>query len=100
MIMSDTQEKIVFDISALENTIEARTFNRFENGRMTTYSYSIERNKYGVVVSQTEPMAIGSIGWDDGTPFTEEDCFRVKNGLPMKAKKRGFFSRLFDYVNG
>jgi len=58
------------------NSIEPRTFHKFENGRMVSYCYSIERDRSGREVSRTEPTRLGSIGYDDGTPFTEQDYMK------------------------
>ncbi|MEE8598693.1 MAG: hypothetical protein V3S69_04165 [Dehalococcoidales bacterium] len=58
------------------------------------YSYSIERDRSGLEVSRTEPWELSSIGWDDGTPLTEDEFSRISNGLP---RKRGFFARLFGF---
>lgn len=52
---------------------ELRQFNKFENGRMVVYAYSIDYDQHGNEVSRTEPSALSSIGWDNGSPFTEAD---------------------------
>ena len=75
--------------------VEPRTFHKFENGRMVSYCYSIERDRNGVETSRTEPTKLGSIGYDDGVDFTEDDYEHIKHGIPKKSK--GFFARLFNH---
>ena len=48
----------------------------------------------GIETSRTEPTKLSSIGYDDGSDFTENDYNNLTNEEPMK--KKGFFSRLFD----
>lgn len=90
------KDSFFIDMSRICNTVEPKQFHKFEDGKMISYCYSVERDKSGIEVSRTKPIRLGSIGWDDGAPFTEDDHFRVKNSLPGKTKKRGFFSRLFS----
>ena len=52
---------------------ELEQFEKFENGRMVSYGYSITYDKDGRETYRTEPEALGSIGWDNGSPFTRED---------------------------
>jgi hypothetical protein len=54
-------------------SVEPKTLNKFENGRMVTYSFSIHRDQHGIETHRTEPKRLSSIGWDDGTPFTERE---------------------------
>lgn len=61
------------------NSLELKQFNRFENGRMVTYGYSIERDKNGFEVSRTTPEPISSIGWENGEPFTKLDLLEIQN---------------------
>lgn len=65
---------IKIKVSIRYGHIELKQFNRYENGCMVTYGYSIDYDRDGREVSRTEPTKVGSIGWSDGTPFTEEDC--------------------------
>jgi hypothetical protein len=60
------------------NSIELKSFDKFENGRLVHYSYSIERDRDGNEVSRTEPEAISSLGWSDGSPFTQSDLNEIK----------------------
>jgi hypothetical protein len=53
--------------------VEIKTIKKFENGRMVTYGYGIHRNFDGVETHRTEPKPISSIGFGNGTPFTEND---------------------------
>ena len=73
--------------------VEPRTFHKFENGRMVSYCYSIERDRNGVEISRTEPMKLGSIGYDDASEFTEDDYRHIKYG---EKKRKGFLARLFN----
>ena len=59
--------KIISGHSALKQ------FNRFENGRMITYGYRIDYDEHGKETARTEPEALSSIGWSDGSPFTKSD---------------------------
>lgn len=52
---------------------EARLLDKFENGRMVTYGYSVDYDQNGAEISRTDPYKLGSIGWSDGSAFTEED---------------------------
>ena len=61
-------------------TVEPKTFDKFEGGRMVTYGYAIHRDREGVETHRTEPKPLGSIGWSDGKPFTEKDCFDLTEG--------------------
>jgi hypothetical protein len=72
-------------------SVEPRTFRKFENGRMVTYSYAIHRDRNGSETHRTEPTALSSIGYDNGKPFREEDYNQIVTGRP----RRGFWSRLF-----
>lgn len=59
--------KIAFGYSRTE------MFNKFENGRMITYSYRIDYDRDGKETGRTEPSILSSMGWGDGSPFTEVD---------------------------
>ncbi len=52
---------------------EPRQFHKFENGRMVCYSYRIDYDRDGKETGRTDPSPLSSIGWDDGSPFTEAD---------------------------
>ena len=54
-------------------SVEPKTFNKFEGGRMVTYSFSIHRDQHGIETHRTEPMRLSSLGWDNGEPFTKRD---------------------------
>ena len=56
---------------------EIKQFDRFEEGRMVSYGYSIHRDRNGDEVSRTAPTHLGSIGWNDGSPFTEDDYKKI-----------------------
>lgn len=56
---------------------ELKQFHQFEDGRMVTYGYSITYDGEGKEVSRTEPSRISSVGWSDGSPFTEPDRVRM-----------------------
>ena len=56
--------------------VELQYERRFEGGRMVSYSYAIHRDNNGIETHRTEPTDNGSIGYDDGTPFTAEDYVR------------------------
>ena len=94
LVSHESDDKFVIDLSRLGNAVELKQFHKFEGGKMVSYGYSIERDRHGREVSRTEPEALSFIGWDDGTPFTNEDYVAVKSGHPAP-RKRGFFSRLF-----
>lgn len=72
------EDTFVIDMGRLGNTKELKQFHKFEGGEMVCYGYSIERDPHGREVSRTEPTAISSIAWDDGTPFTNEDYLAIK----------------------
>jgi len=80
-----------FSVEAMYGSVEPKTFYKFENGRMFSYCYSINRDINGFETSRTEPLKLGSLGYDDGSEFTEEDYNRIKYGAP---KKEGFISRV------
>ena len=67
-------------------SVEIKEFSLFENGRYVSYSYSISYDREGREISRTEPMAMGSLGWDDGKPFTEEDLGEIKYGQARRNK--------------
>ncbi len=75
-------------------SIEHKTFHKFENGRMVSYYYSIERNRNGREISRTEPTRLGILGYDYGSDFTEDDYNLYKHGI--EKPKKGFFARLFN----
>ena len=53
--------------------IELKQFNNFENGRMVSYAYRIDYDQNGKETKRTEPEPLSSVGWVDGSPFTEID---------------------------
>jgi len=65
------------------DTVEPKTFRKFENGSMSTYYYSIKRDRNGVELSRTEPEKISSIGFDNGKPFTESEYNRIMEARPQ-----------------
>jgi len=62
-----------FKAVMIYDTVELKTVNKFENVRMVTYSYAIHRDRKGNETHRTEPEPLSSLGWDNGTPFTEKD---------------------------
>ena len=52
---------------------------RFENGRMFCYSYSIRYDRSGKEISRTQPELLSSIGGDDGSKFTELDAISLRS---------------------
>ncbi len=75
-------------------TVQPVIFHKFENGRMVTYHYSIKRDINGIETSRTEPQPLGSVGYDDGSVFAEDDYDFYRYGTPRK--KKGFFAWLFN----
>jgi hypothetical protein len=71
--MFETKYKISF------GSVEPKTFYKFEDGRMVCYIFSIHRDINGIETHRTTPEPISSIGYEDGTPFTEEDYKRIRN---------------------
>lgn len=67
-----------FKISMFFGHTEIKQFNKFENGKMVSYGYSITYDREGVEVSRTEPSSLGSIGWSDGSPFTKQDRDKIE----------------------
>ena len=59
-------------------TVEPKTFKKFENSRMVTYGFSIHRDKDGIETHRTKPEPFGSVGWDNGEPFTKDDYNKIK----------------------
>jgi hypothetical protein len=72
-------------------SIEPKTFSKFENGLRVTYGYAIHRDAEGNETHRTEPTVLSSVGYEDGTPFTEDDYNSIM------VKKKGFFGRLFNW---
>jgi hypothetical protein len=54
-------------------SVESKTFSKFENGRIATYSFSIHRDQRGIETHRIEPTRLGSIRWGDGSPFTQRE---------------------------
>ena len=50
-----------------------KEFNKFEDGKMKTYGYSIKYGRDGDEVSRTEPTLLSAVVWSDGSPFTQND---------------------------
>ena len=71
--ISTTMLGMKFKIDCLFGHKELKQFNKFENGRMVCYGYSISYDMDGKEASRTEPSALSSIGWDNGMPFTKMD---------------------------
>lgn len=65
--MEDIRYTIAF------GNVEPKTFNKFENGRMVTYGFSIHRDENGVETHRTKPSPLGSLGYQNGKPFTERE---------------------------
>ena len=62
--------------------VQPMTFHEFENGKMISYCYSIKRDRHGMEKSRTEPTRLGSLGYDDGSDFTEDEYNHYKCGTP------------------
>ena len=56
---------------------EIKQFSNFKDGRMYSYGYSIHRDRNGYEMSRTIPRVLSSIGFDNGTPFTEDDYSKI-----------------------
>jgi len=63
IVMCDINIKMIYGYR------ELKQFDKFKNGRMFTYGYSICYDRDGKAVLCTIPELISSIGWDDGSPF-------------------------------
>jgi hypothetical protein len=70
-------DDIKFNATVLFGHSELKQVIKFENGRMVTYGYRIYYDRNGKKVGRTEPSALGSIGWDNGTPFSHSDLSRI-----------------------
>lgn len=68
-----------FVVRCVYGSVKPVTFFKFENGRMVSYSYAIHLDREGNETHRTEPEPLGSIGYDDGTPFTETDYLKFKD---------------------
>jgi hypothetical protein len=73
-------EHELYSINVIFGSVEPRTFNKFEDGKMVTYSYAIHRDRDGVETHRTAPEKLSSIGWHDDTPFTKTDYEKLKGG--------------------
>ena len=86
-------------ITVFLGSVEPKAFQKFENGRMFTYCYSIKRDRAGVELSRTEPEKISSIGYDDGTPFTKSEHDRIMSGEPRMSALKNVFNRISKWMN-
>ena len=75
-------------------SVEPVIFYKFEDGRRVSYSYAIHRDQHGVETHRTEPETLSSVGYSDGTPFTEDDYNEIMGRKPKK--KPGFLRRLLS----
>jgi hypothetical protein len=66
-------EPMKIKCSAIFGSSEIKMFDKFENGRMVSYGYSISYDGAGNETGRTDPTVISSIGWDDGSPFAKAD---------------------------
>lgn len=73
---------IRFKVNCILGHAELKQFNKFEGGRMVCYGYSISYDKDGKETSRTDPSSLSSIGWDDGSPFTEND-YKTLSAAPF-----------------
>lgn len=64
-------------VTVIYGSVEPRTFHKFENGRMVTYSYAIHRDRLGIETHRTAASPLCSVGWGNGKPFTEDDYRRL-----------------------
>jgi predicted ATP-dependent endonuclease of OLD family len=71
------REKI--KVSVIYGHSELKQFIKFESGRMVYYSYRIDYDRNGNETGRTEPIAISSLGWNNGEPFTESDYENIRN---------------------
>jgi predicted ATP-dependent endonuclease of OLD family len=62
-----------YSVTMVFGRSELKQFNRFENGRMVTYSYRVDYDHNGAETGRTEPEPLGSVGWANGAPFTKAD---------------------------
>lgn len=70
MIDSET----TFEISKIFGHSKLKQFSRIENGRLQFYGYRTDYDVNGKEIGRTEPGKLGAIGWDDDSPFTEQDA--------------------------
>jgi len=63
----------IFNIEMIFGHSELKQFYTYENGRMVIYGYRIDYDRNGNETGRTQPSALGSIGWNDGSPFTKQD---------------------------
>jgi len=76
--------------------VEPVTYRVFEDGCMTTYCYSINRDEQGRETGRAAPIMLGTLGWGDGNAFTEDDYNNIVSGtLP---KRRGWLARLITRI--
>ena len=62
-----------FKFNVFFGRTELKEFHKFEGGKMVSYGYRIDYDQHGNETGRTEPSAISSMGWGDGSPFTEHD---------------------------
>ncbi len=60
-------------------SVAIKDFQRIENGKLVYYAYSIRYDRDGVETSRTEPTRHGSMGGDNGRPFTPQDLKELQN---------------------
>ncbi|WP_373033876.1 hypothetical protein [Sulfurovum sp.] len=84
----------MFSVKVIFGSVEPKVFYKFEGGKMVAYSFAIHRDSDGMETHRTPPEALSSIGYSDGSPFTEDDYSAIIIGEPKK--KVGFFSRFFS----
>jgi len=66
-------ERMNIDLDNILGRKELKTYLVFEDGKMVAYCYSIDYDRDGNEVGRTEPEPLSSIGWSDGSPFTQAD---------------------------
>jgi len=59
---------------------ELKQFHSFEEGKMISYGYRVDYDRYGCEVKRTRPEPLSSVGWDNSSPFTEEEYNQLKRG--------------------
>lgn len=76
-------------------TVEPIVTYRFENGRMVSYSHAIHRDQHGVITKITTPEVMGSLGYDNGEPFTEKE-YNKTMGISFSSKTKNLLRRLVE----
>ena len=62
-----------FVVNMIFGTVTPETDYRLENGRYVCYSRRVVRDRNNVITETSEWEPLRSMGWDDGSPMTEND---------------------------